>query len=246
MPAVAAKVLNIVLRVGSVASSVFRRRKKDDDKVLPYSLLFIIALFLFPILLISAALSFSSEDIGGLSETEKAWIEWINEQYYNRRPIPKDVEIFIGENGLVNPVGDPDWKKHITSRWGHRNIIVKGKRVSGHHSGLDLAYPKGHPVLAAKDGVVTAAEDIGTYGLAVFIDHGGGFSTRYGHLSFINVKKDPAPVTVKAGDVIGYVGSTGRSSGPHLHFEIRINGKDVDPYPFLDYELRKKEREEQP
>ncbi len=243
MSAVAAKVLNFVLRASRVIAALRRRREGDEDKTFPYAILFILLLFLFPILLIASALSFSSDDIGNLSEMDKAWVEWINEQYYEKHPIPKDSEIFIGENGLVNPVGDPDWKKHITSRWGHRNIIVKGKRVSGHHSGLDLAYPKGHPVLAVKDGIVARAEVIGTYGNAVFIDHGGGFGTRYGHLSAILVK---AKTPVKAGDVIGLVGSTGRSSGSHLHFEIRINGKDVDPYPYLNYDLRKKEREERP
>jgi len=85
-------------------------------------------------------------------------------------------------------------------------------------------------VLATGAGVVTTAEPSAGYGNLVEIDHGGGLTTRYGHLSRISVA---AGARVKAGDMIGRLGSTGRSTGPHLHYEVRVNGSAVDPERFL-------------
>lgn len=98
----------------------------------------------------------------------------------------------------------------------------------GHfHSGLDLAAATGTPVRAAATGlVVLAAADAGGYGKHVVIDHGGGISTLYGHLSEMAVQ---AGQLVLAGDAIGKVGSTGNSTGPHLHFEVRAQGRPLDP-----------------
>ncbi|MEM9207433.1 MAG: M23 family metallopeptidase, partial [Pseudomonadota bacterium] len=98
------------------------------------------------------------------------------------------------------------------------------------HSGLDFATPTGTRILATGSGRVARAGWMGGYGRMVEINHGNGLSTRYAHLSRISVKSGQR---VTAGDVIGRAGSTGRSTGPHLHYETRIDGKAVDPMRFL-------------
>lgn len=103
------------------------------------------------------------------------------------------------------------------------------------HSGLDFRSSTGDPVRATANGTVETAGWNGGYGKMVEIDHGNGLSTRYGHLSEIEVK---AGQSVKIGQIIGRVGSTGRSTGPHLHYETRIDGDAVDPQKFLRAGLR--------
>ncbi len=98
------------------------------------------------------------------------------------------------------------------------------------HTGLDLHGEVGDPVRATADGTVAAAGWSGGYGRAVDIDHGNGLSTRYGHLSSIDVRVGQS---VKAGQIVGRVGSTGRSTGAHLHYETRVRGEAVDPQKFL-------------
>ncbi|WP_412772560.1 peptidoglycan DD-metalloendopeptidase family protein [Nitrobacter sp.] len=98
------------------------------------------------------------------------------------------------------------------------------------HTGLDFRASMGDPVRATANGKVVSAGWSGGYGRMVEIDHGNGLSTRYGHLSAINVSVGQS---VKIGQVVGEVGSTGRSTGPHLHYETRINGEAVDPRKFL-------------
>ena len=103
------------------------------------------------------------------------------------------------------------------------------------HTGIDLRGEIGEPVHATATGRVTIAGRDGGYGNMVEIDHGGGLSTRYGHLSKILVK--PGQL-VRIGETIGLIGSTGRSTGPHLHYETRINGEAVDPQKFLRAGIR--------
>jgi murein DD-endopeptidase MepM/ murein hydrolase activator NlpD len=98
------------------------------------------------------------------------------------------------------------------------------------HNGLDIAAREGTPVVAAAGGVVERAGAAGTYGNLVVLRHTDGSETRYAHLSAINVQKGD---TVAAGTPIGAVGTTGRSTGPHLHFEVRRDGRPVDPWPLL-------------
>ena len=98
------------------------------------------------------------------------------------------------------------------------------------HTGIDLRGEIGEPVHATATGKVSIAGREGGYGNMVEINHGNGLATRYGHLSEIDVKVGQ---TVRIGEVIGKIGSTGRSTGPHLHYETRINGEAVDPQKFL-------------
>ena len=116
----------------------------------------------------------------------------------------------------------------ITSPFGWRSNPFGG--APEFHQGLDIAAPTGTTVTAAAAGTVIMAQWYGGYGNYILIDHGGGYSTGYGHLSAIYVSNGQ---TVQRGQAIGAVGSTGQSTGPHLHFEIRIAGKPVDPAPRL-------------
>ena len=116
----------------------------------------------------------------------------------------------------------------MTSGYGMRwHPVLGGRRA---HKGVDLAGPIGTPVHATADGVVEKAEWFSSYGLYVALEHGGDIETRYGHMSRLAVA---AGQQVHKGDVIGYIGTTGRSTGPHLHYEVRIAGNAVNPLPYL-------------
>ncbi|WP_245647791.1 M23 family metallopeptidase [Novosphingobium lentum] len=117
---------------------------------------------------------------------------------------------------------------HLTSGYGMRWHPVLGGRRQ--HKGVDLATPVGTPIHASADGVVGKADWFGGYGLYVQIEHGGNLETRYGHMSRIAVAEGEH---VHKGEVIGYVGTTGRSTGPHLHYEVRVNGEAVNPIPYM-------------
>lgn len=116
----------------------------------------------------------------------------------------------------------------LTSGFGMRSHPVLGGRRG--HKGVDLGMPTGTPVFATADGVISKAEWFSSYGLYIAIEHGGKIQTRYGHLSRLSVASGQP---VKKGDLIGYVGSTGRSTGPHLHYEVRIAGVAVNPIPYM-------------
>ena len=107
-----------------------------------------------------------------------------------------------------------------------------GLRFNGteFHQGIDIAADMGAPIVATADGVVTAAGWNGGYGNMVDVDHGGGIVTRYGHASALAVTVGQQ---VRRGEVIAYVGSTGRSTGPHVHYEVRVNGAPVNPAGYL-------------
>lgn len=116
----------------------------------------------------------------------------------------------------------------VTSGYGYRVHPIYGTRRL--HQGLDISGGSGTPIAAAKGGTVLSAGWRGGYGNAVVISHGDGVTTLYAHQSSMNVTSGQQ---VSRGDIIGWVGSTGASTGPHLHFEVRINGSAVDPRPYL-------------
>lgn len=122
----------------------------------------------------------------------------------------------------------------LSSPFGVRRDPIR-KRRRRFHKGLDFQGKRGEPVYAAGAGIVTRAERRGGYGRVVYIDHGLGLETRYAHLHRIHVKKGDF---VAAGTRVGKVGSTGRSTGPHLHFEVRRHGSPVDPYQAMDVPLQ--------
>lgn len=122
----------------------------------------------------------------------------------------------------------------ITSQFGHRVDPITGEVSS--HSGTDIACAEGTPILAAADGIVTVANGLdswgGSYGYYIQIDHGGGLETLYAHCSSICVTTGQQ---VQSGQVIGYVGHTGRATGSHLHLEVRINGNRADGMSFFSH-----------
>ena len=122
------------------------------------------------------------------------------------------------------------WPAHgwLTGTFGGRSDPFTGE--PGFHQGLDISTPKGQPVYATADGIVESASYTGDYGNLVVVKHDFGLATRYGHLSTYAVTPGSS---VKRGDVLGYVGSTGRSTGAHLHYEILVNGKLINPLQLL-------------
>ena len=130
-----------------------------------------------------------------------------------------------GIGGIAPAIdGRPLASMALTSRFGLRSHpILGGVRM---HSGVDLAAPDGSPVYATAAGVVSFANWSGGYGLLVAVDHGGALQTRFGHLSRLLVS--PGQKVVQ-GQVLGLVGSTGRSTGPHLHYEVRRGGFAINP-----------------
>ena len=145
------------------------------------------------------------------------------------------------EQGVIAiPSAQPVERLAFTSNYGVRADPFRG--TAAMHAGVDIPGPTGTPIYATADGIIDRAERSGGYGNLVEINHGKGIQTRYGHLSKILV----APYTrVRRGQLIALMGSTGRSTGPHLHYEVRIDGHAVNPIPFLqtaDYLLAVQDR----
>ena len=142
--------------------------------------------------------------------------------------------------GMVQNVTMADWQRansspnlwpvegQITGSFGERIDPFNGE--GAFHNGVDIASSYGQPVIAPADGVVTFADTEGGYGRFIIIEHGHGITTRYGHLAGFAVA---AGQQIHRGDTIGYVGLSGRSTGPHLHYEVRINDIPVNPHKYL-------------
>jgi len=124
----------------------------------------------------------------------------------------------------IRPVDDG----YISSVFGYR--ISPFTERKEFHKGLDIATKKGTPILATADGVVTFSDKKGLIGNMIVIDHGYGFTTRYGHCQKLLKNKGD---TVKRGDIIALVGNTGRSTGPHVHYEVQLNGVQVNPTRYI-------------
>lgn len=134
---------------------------------------------------------------------------------------------FIGVDGFCSPIG-AGWESVVTSEFGYRSDPFTGETRG--HTGMDLAVPTGTPIRAALPGTVTVSQYNSSYGYYVMIDHGNGLSTLYGHNAQLLAQVGQ---TVEAGDIISLSGSTGRSTGPHLHFEVRVNGERTNPRYYL-------------
>ena len=145
----------------------------------------------------------------------------------------------LSSGAIAVPSDKPVKTAAFTSGYGVRSDPFGGG--AARHMGIDLAGPTGTPIYATADGVITeSAWNSGGYGNLIKIDHGRGIETRYGHLSKLLVS---AGTRVRRGQLIGHMGSTGRSTGSHLHYEVRIEGRAVNPVPFMkstDYLLAMK------
>ena len=140
----------------------------------------------------------------------------------------KDQHTLLASTPSVWPV-----RGYLSAGFGNRADPFTGQR--DFHPGIDISTPIGTRVTAPADGLVVSCAEKGAYGNTIIIDHGFGIVTRYGHLSGFNVKPGQQ---VRRGDVIGFVGSTGRSTGPHLHYEVRIDGEAVNPLAYILDEYR--------
>ena len=132
-------------------------------------------------------------------------------------------QVVHGSGVFIWPTSGP-----ITSPFGYRIHPIFGTQI--YHSGIDIGVDTGTPIMAADSGVVVEADWLGGYGYAVVIDNGNGLSTLYGHNSELAVSPGQS---VQQGQVIAYAGSTGYSTGPHCHFEVRVDGSPVDPMGYL-------------
>lgn len=139
----------------------------------------------------------------------------------------EDVEYYREVMQYV-PIGKPVWSYWVTSHFGTRSDPFKATKAS--HKGIDLASRTGNKIKTQAKGKITRAEVAGGYGKLVEINHGNGFVTKYAHLHKIYVKKGDY---VEYNQAIGEVGNTGRSTGPHLHYEILYQGRPVNPMPFM-------------
>ena len=132
------------------------------------------------------------------------------------------------------PLGKPVWSYWVTSKFGYRKDPFNKKNAG--HKGVDLASRTGNKIqIKAKGRVVKVEHSNRGYGNSVIIDHGNGFQTRYAHMNKIYVKKGDY---LKIDDTIGEVGNTGRSTGPHLHYEVLYQGHPVDPLPFMQAKIK--------
>ena len=171
--------------------------------------------------------------ISKLSDQEKDIQSKIDEYNTRFEEINKEIlELAQGSISAEYIGGELEWPvpgyTRITSKYGMRTHPITG--VYKLHTGVDIGAPMGANFIAANDGIVTKASYNNAYGNMVIIDHGGGVSTLYAHGSEILVEVGQ---TVKRGDPILKVGSTGYSTGPHAHFEVRLNGVVTDPMPYI-------------
>ncbi len=158
--------------------------------------------------------------------------EYQEKSYSDIEKMVKNKEKLLAAIPAIQPVSDKDLTR-IASGFGTR--IDPVYKVPKFHAGLDFAAPIGTPIYATADGVVTdAGFNEGGYGNRVIINHGFGYETLYGHMYRIKARQGQK---VKRGEVIGYVGSTGKSTGPHCHYEVHRNGTPVDPVYYFYNDL---------
>ncbi len=194
-------------------------------------------------LLVGADVSIDDDPlgIGGSDYVFTPYAEYLNKDLDSMNE--RAQKLFEGYNKLANIYKKKNdilrktpsiWpvKGFITDGFGYRIDPFTGKRAF--HEGIDISARRGTPIVAPADGIVTISGKTKGYGNFVVINHQNNIETRYGHLRDVFVKKGQI---VKRGDVIGTVGNTGRSTGPHLHFEIRVNGKTVNPRDYIISEI---------
>jgi len=167
----------------------------------------------------------SLNNLSGRIQVQRASYVEVNELLKNKEKI-------IAHTPAIQPVANKDLER-IASGFGYRiDPIYKTRKM---HAGLDFTAPTGTPIYATADGTVDIAGNLGNgFGNHVVINHGYGYETLYGHMS--RVKARPGQ-QIKRGEVIGYVGSTGKSTGPHCHYEVHFRGNKIDPVYFFFNDL---------
>ncbi len=177
----------------------------------------------------------SKKLVGSVSATLDNLVERIRSQeksYEEVDQLVKDKERLLAHTPAIQPVSNKNLKR-IASGFGYRiDPIYKTPRL---HPGLDFTAPQGTPIYATANGKVEVAGNLGDgYGRHVVINHGYGYKTLYGHMVRIKARVGQAVIR---GEVIGWVGSTGKSTGPHCHYEVKKNGSPIDPIYFFYNDL---------
>lgn len=190
---------------------------------------------------LEAELSRAEEDLGRVETLATALVE-VEAAYEHLRSLfgsdslraagdvwlpPAGGSLATADRGAL---GDPPGGWPLTSRGFLTQALIEGDGRGEEHPGIDIAIPAGSYVLAAGDGIVVDVAEDPIYGLHLVLDHGGGYRTLYGHTAFATVQ--PGDRVVR-GQVVALSGSTGRSTAPHLHFEILRDGEPVDPLLFV-------------
>jgi murein DD-endopeptidase MepM/ murein hydrolase activator NlpD len=152
--------------------------------------------------------------------------------YVEVEELIKNKAVLLAHTPAIQPVSNKDLNR-IASGFGYR--IDPVYKTTKFHAGLDFTAPQGTPIYATADGTVTTAGNTGDgYGIHVIIRHGYGYETLYGHMVKVKARGGQA---IKRGEVIGWVGSTGKSTGPHCHYEVRKNGNALDPIYYFYNDL---------
>jgi murein DD-endopeptidase MepM/ murein hydrolase activator NlpD len=179
----------------------------------------------------------SQGGVGGVRQNEEItgnpYRDDVDKMTFRSHRLQKDLSVleqkFVAQSRLLSSTPSiAPVRGILTDGFGGRSDPFTGE--PGQHNAVDISSAVGQPVRSPADGIVVKAEWANGYGNVIFISHGYGYSTRYGHLSNFAVR---AGQRVKRGDVIGYVGSTGRSTGPHLHYEVRVNNNPVNPLEYI-------------
>jgi murein DD-endopeptidase MepM/ murein hydrolase activator NlpD len=175
--------------------------------------------------------------VGGVRQPEipaaSPYRDELDQMSYRSRNLQSDLSVlektFVERHQLLSSTPSiAPVRGILTCGFGGRSDPFTGEPAS--HLAIDISSASGQPIRSPADGIVAKAEWANGYGNVVYMAHGYGYSTRYGHLSSFAVKPGQR---VKRGDVIGYVGSTGRSTGPHLHYEVRMNNEPVNPLAYI-------------
>ena len=174
--------------------------------------------------------------VGGLRPAdlgENPYRDDVDKMSLRSRQINKDLSVleqkFVAQSQLLSSTPSiAPVRGILTDGFGGRSDPFTGEQ--GTHNAVDISSAVGQAVRAPADGIVVKSEWANGYGNVIYLSHGYGYSTRYGHLSTFAVRPG---ARVKRGDIIGYVGSTGRSTGPHLHYEVRLNNTPMNPLEYI-------------
>lgn len=178
----------------------------------------------------SALLDAVRKGTGRLAEWVNRDLEALGQEITSREQSFRELKSLLEEKRSVLASTPTIWpvKGLVTGGYGYRRSPFTGQREM--HEGVDIAAPHGTPILATADGVVSFSGGLSAFGNVVFINHGHGFTTFYAHNSSNRVKEGQR---VRRGEVVAYVGTSGRSTGPHVHYEVQVNGTTVNPLKYV-------------
>ncbi len=178
----------------------------------------------------SALLDALKQQTGRLVDWVTRDLETLGQEITSRERSFRELKTLLEEKRSLLASTPTIWpvKGMVTAGYGYRSSPFTGQREM--HEGLDVAAPPGTAIVATAEGVVSFAGPLSAFGNVVFINHGHGFTTFYAHNSSNRVKEGQL---VKRGEVIAYVGATGRATGPHVHYEVQVNGVTVNPMKYI-------------